>query len=151
MTDHIEKQMLMKAPRSRVWRAISDKTEFGTWFGVRFPPGTFQAGESVHGSITLKGYEHVTMDLELVAVEPERLLSYRWHPFAIDPKVDYSGEPTTLVTFTLEDTAEGTLLKIVESGFDSIPLARQAEAFRMNERGWAGQLKNIERHVNESR
>ncbi len=148
MTDRIEKQILLRAPRSRVWRAISDKNEFGTWFRVKFDDaGTFAAGERAAGYILHPGYEHMRMDLELVDVEPERRLSYRWHPYAVDPNVDYSQEPMTLVTFTLEDAPEGTLLRIVETGFDQVPLARRDEAFHMNEGGWTAQLKNIERHV----
>jgi uncharacterized protein YndB with AHSA1/START domain len=147
MSDRIEKEVRIRAPRATVWKALADKTEFGTWFGVRFPAGTFAAGERVAGNITYPGYEHVVMDIELVDVEPERRLSYRWHPYAIDPDVDYSSEPTTLVEFTLEDADEGTLLKVVESGFDRIPLHRRDEAYRMNEGGWAGQMKNVERHV----
>jgi uncharacterized protein YndB with AHSA1/START domain len=150
MADRIEKQIVLKAPRSRVWRAIHDKTEFGSWFGVKFPTGTFKAGEKVSGKITHPGYEHLVMDIELVDVEPERRLSYRWHPYAVEAGVDYSSELTTLVTFTLEDAKEGTLLKIVESGFDKIPLHRRAEAFRMNDSGWTEQMKNIERHVSAS-
>jgi putative hydrolase of HD superfamily len=151
MTDRIEKQIVIRAPRSRVWRSISDKTEFGAWFGVKLPPGSFAPGEKVSGNITYPGYEHLVMDIELVDVSPERHLSYRWHPYAIDPKVDYSSEPTTLVTFTLEDAPEGTLLTITESGFDQVPLHRRDEAFRMNESGWTEQLTNIERHVTASR
>ncbi|HJQ40271.1 MAG TPA: SRPBCC family protein [Thermoanaerobaculia bacterium] len=148
MPDRIEKQILLRAPRSRVWRAISDKNEFGTWFRVVFDDaGTFAAGERASGRITHPGYEHMRMHLELVDVEPEQRLSYRWHPYAIDPNVDYSQEPTTLVTFTLEDAPEGTLLRIVETGFDQVPLERRDEAFRMNEGGWTAQLKNIESHV----
>ncbi len=150
MSDRIEKQIHIRAPRSRVWRAIHDKAEFGTWFRVQLPPGTFAAGEKVSGKITHPGYEHVTMDMEVVEVSPEHRLSYRWHPYAIDPNVDYSSEPTTLVTFTLEEAADGTQLTIVESGFDQIPLHRRDEAFRMNDSGWAGQAKNIERHVTAS-
>jgi uncharacterized protein YndB with AHSA1/START domain len=80
-------------------------------------------------------------------IEPERYFSYRWHPYAADPNVDYSKEPTTLVEFRLDEVAEGTALTIVESGFDRIPLSRRAEAFRMNEAGWASQVRNIERYV----
>jgi uncharacterized protein YndB with AHSA1/START domain len=151
MTDRIEKQILIRAPRSRVWRAISDKTEFGTWFGVNFPAGAFVAGKNVTGKITNKGYDHLTMNIEVVEVTPETRLSYRWHPYAIDPNVDYSAEPSTLVTFTLDEVPEGTRLTVVESGFDQIPLHRRAEAFRSNEGGWAAQVKNIERHVTASR
>ncbi len=151
MSDRIEKQIHLNAPRSRVWRAIADKTEFGAWFGVRFPSGGFKSGEKVKGSITNPGYEHLVMEIEVVEVTPEQRLSYRWHPNAVDPKVDYSSEPATLVTFTLEETKEGTLLTIVESGFDQIPLHRRSEAFRRNDRGWAGQTTRIERHVTASR
>ncbi len=151
MSDRIEKQVLLRAPRSRVWQAIADKTEFGAWFGVRFPAGTFAAGETVSGNITYPGYEHLVMDVEIVEVSPEQRLSYRWHPYAVDPSVDYSAEPTTLVTFTLEEATGGTLLTIVESGFDRIPLHRRDEAFRMNEGGWAEQTINIERHVTASK
>jgi uncharacterized protein YndB with AHSA1/START domain len=151
MTDRIEKQIVIRAPRSRVWRAISDKTEFGTWFGVNFPAGTFAPGKNTKGNITIKGYDHLTMDIEIVEVTPEKRLSYRWHPHGVDPNVDYSVEPKTLVTFTLEEVPEGTRLTIVESGFDAIPLHRRAEAFKGNESGWAGQIRNIERHVTASR
>lgn len=147
MTDQITKQIELRAPQSRVWRALADRTEFGAWFGVRFPAGTFVLGEMVSGNITYPGYEHVVMDIEIVDVTPERTLAYRWHPYSVDPATDYSAEPTTLVTFTLEATATGTLLTIVESGFDNIPLPRRDEAFRRNESGWAEQLVNIERHV----
>ena len=151
MTDRIEKQIQLRAPRSRVWRAIADRTEFGQWFGVSFAPGTFAAGQKVSGKITYPGYEHLDLEIEVVEVTPERRLSYRWHPNAVDPKVDYSSEPTTLVIFTLEERDGGTLLTIVESGFDKIPLHRRAEAFRSNEAGWAGQTQRIERHVKASR
>lgn len=147
MTDRIEKQIILKAPRSRVWRAISDRSEFGSWFRVAFPPGTFTAGETVTGKITYPGYEHMTMDIDLVDVEPEHRLSYRWHPYSGEENPDYSSEPKTLVTFTLEDVEGGTKLTVVESGFDQIPLHRRDKAFRGNESGWAEQMQNIERHV----
>jgi uncharacterized protein YndB with AHSA1/START domain len=145
-TDRIEKSLVLKAPRSRVWRALSDADEFGSWFGVRLE-AAFTPGARVRGQITTAGYEHLTMEVLVEKVEPERLLSYRWHPAAIDPDVDYSNEPMTLVEFHLEEVPEGTHLTVIESGFDQIPLARRAEAFRMNEGGWAAQLQNIERHV----
>jgi uncharacterized protein YndB with AHSA1/START domain len=147
MTDRIEKQIVLRAPRSRVWRSIADRTEFGAWFGMQLPAGSFAAGETVNGKITHPGYEHLLLEMQLVEVSPETRLSYRWHPYAIDPNVDYSSEPTTLVTFILEETAEGTQLTVVESGFDQMPLHRRTEAFGMNDRGWAAQLTNIERHV----
>lgn len=147
MPDRIEKKVLLRAPRSRVWRAIVDKAEFGTWFRVAFPSGTFRSGETVSGKVTYPGYEHLTMDIEVVEVAPERSLSYRWVPYVVDPGVDASKEPTTLVTFTLEEASGGTLLTIVESGFDQIPLERREKAYRENEGGWNEQARNIERHV----
>ena len=146
--DRIEKRVVLRATRARVWRALTDAGEFGRWFGVRLE-GPFTEGAAVRGKITHPGYEHLTMEVFVERIEPERYFAYRWHPGAIDPKVDYSGEPTTLVEFTLEETAEGTVLTLVESGFDRIPLARRAEAFRLNEPGWTEQLKNIERHVSQ--
>jgi uncharacterized protein YndB with AHSA1/START domain len=145
-TDRIEKKVELRAPRSRVWRAIANAKEFGTWFKVNLE-GTFAEGATTRGKITHPGYEHVTMEMMVERIEPERYFSYRWHPYAIDPKVDYSAEPTTLVEFMLEEADGGTVLTIVESGFDRIPLGRRAEAFRMNDGGWAGQLKSIAKHV----
>ena len=145
-TDRIEKRVELRAPRSRVWRAIATAKEFGEWFRMKLD-GEFAEGRTIRGKITHPGYEHLTLDMMVERIEPERYFSYRWHPYAIDPALDYSAEPTTLVEFTLQDTEGGTALTIVESGFDRIPLARRAEAFRMNDQGWAGQIKNIERHV----
>jgi uncharacterized protein YndB with AHSA1/START domain len=145
-TDRIEKSVILKAPRSRVWRALSDAEEFGTWFGVKLE-GAFTPGARVRGRITHPGYDHLSLEVTVERVDPEQLLSYRWHPYAIEPDVDYSAEPTTLVEFRLEDVSGGTRLTVIESGFDRIPLARRAEAFRMNEQGWAAQIENIRRHV----
>ena len=145
-TDRIEKEILLRAPRSRVWRAITTPEEFGAWFRVKLD-GAFAEGATVRGKITHPGYEHLTMEMVVERMEPERLFAYRWHPGATDAKVDYSSEPMTLVEFRLEEADGGTLLKIVESGFDRIPAVRRAEAFRMNDGGWTEQTKNIERHV----
>jgi len=147
-TDRIEKKLVLRAPRSRVWRAITVAEEFGGWFGVKLE-GPFAEGATVHGKITHPGYEHMTMEMLVERIEPERYFAYRWHPYAIDAAVDYSSEPTTLVEFRLEEADSGTVLTIVESGFDRIPLARRAEAFRMNEGGWTQQTRNIERHVSK--
>jgi uncharacterized protein YndB with AHSA1/START domain len=146
-TDRIERSILLKAPRSRVWRALANAEEFGNWFGVAFKGKTFAAGERVQGQITHPGYEHVVFEVLIERMEPERLLSWRWHPHAVDPSVDYSHEPTTLVVFELKEVEGGTLLSVVESGFDSIPPSRRLEAFRMNSGGWDEQMKNIEKHV----
>jgi uncharacterized protein YndB with AHSA1/START domain len=145
-TDRIEKTAVLRAPRSRVWRALTTAEEFGAWFRVKLE-GTFAEGAIVRGRITHPGYEHVTMEVLVERIEPERYFAYRWHPYAIEPGVDYSPEPTTLVEFTLADEGGGTRITIVESGFDRLPVARRAEAFRMNDGGWTGQMKNIERHV----
>jgi uncharacterized protein YndB with AHSA1/START domain len=146
-TDRIERKILLKAPLSRVWRALSDAKEFGDWFGVDFKGKSFVAGQSVQGNVTYPGYEHVVMEVFIERVVPQRLLSWRWHPAAIDPAIDYSQEPTTLVVFEIEESDGGVLLSVVESGFDKIPPARRAAAFRMNTTGWGGQMKNIEKHV----
>jgi uncharacterized protein YndB with AHSA1/START domain len=148
-TDRIEKSVTLRAARSRVWRALTNADEFGEWFRVKLE-GVFSEGASVLGRITHPGYEHVTMEVFVERIDPEQYFAYRWHPYAIDPKVDYSNEPTTLVEFRLEEVADGTLLTIVESGFDRIPLARRDEAFRMNDGGWTAQLTNIARHVAQS-
>jgi len=145
-TDRIEKTVTLAAPRARVWQAIADARQFGEWFRVRLD-GEFAAGAAIRGHITYPGYEYITMEVVVERMEPERFFSYRWHPYAIDPKVDYSPEPMTLVEFTLEDAPGGTRLTIVESGFDRVPLARRAEAFRMNSDGWSEQMQNIERYV----
>ncbi|REE18930.1 uncharacterized protein YndB with AHSA1/START domain [Paraburkholderia sp. BL27I4N3] len=146
-TDRIEKQILLKAPRSRVWRALSNAEEFGNWFGVNLTGKEFVAGQSVQGNITYPGYEYLVMDVHVERVEPEHHLSWRWHPAAVDVKVDYSPEPTTLVVFELTEIESGTLLRVVESGFDQLPPSRREEAFRMNSGGWEEQMTNIERHV----
>ncbi len=124
--DRIEKQVVLKAPRSRVWRALADAGEFGSWFGADLSGQTFAPGARVRGPITYPGYEHLVMEVVVDRVEPERLLSFRWHPNAHDPAADYSQEETTLVVFTLEEVPGGTRLTVVESGFDRIPLARRA-------------------------
>jgi len=146
-TDRIERKILLKVPRSRVWRALSNAEEFGNWFGVALKGKTFTAGQRVQGQITYPGYEHLVFEVLIERMEPERLLSWRWHPAAVDPSIDYSKEPTTLVVFELEEVAGGTLLSVVESGFDNVPPSRRLEAFRMNSGGWEEQMKNIEKHV----
>jgi len=145
-TDRIEKRIELKASPARVWRALTDYREFGEWFRVNLE-GPFVPGRVARGRITYPGYEHLVMEVTVVTMEPERLFSMRWHPYAVDPKVDYSKETPTLVEFRLEKMTSGTLLLVTESGFDSIPAARRDEAFRMNSGGWTEQLKNIEAHV----
>lgn len=145
-SDRIEKEALLRAPRARVWRAISDAREFGAWFRVALD-GDFVVGRAIHGRITHPGYEHLTMEMQIEAMEPESRFAFRWHPYAIDPAVDYGAEPTTLVEIRLADAAGGTRVSVVESGFDRIPAARRAEAFRMNEGGWAAQMENVRVHV----
>jgi uncharacterized protein YndB with AHSA1/START domain len=146
MNERIEKRVELKAPVSRVWRALTDYREFGAWFGVKVE-GPFVPGKAAGGQITYPGLEHVRLQMVVQKMEPEKRFSFTWHPYALDPKADYSQETPTLVEFTLEKTAGGTLLLVTESGFDRIPAARRAEAFRMNDNGWAQQLKNIESHV----
>lgn len=145
-TNRIEKKVLLRAPKARVWRALTNADEFGAWFGVKLE-GPFAVGKVATGRITHPGYDHLTMEVTVERIDPEHRFSFRWHPYAIDPSVDYSKEPTTLVEFRLEETPDGTLLTLVESGFDQIPAHRRAEAFRMNDDGWTAQMDNIRRHV----
>jgi uncharacterized protein YndB with AHSA1/START domain len=149
-TDRIERSVLINAAPSRVWKALTNAEEFGGWFGVALKGKTFTPGQPVQGHITIPGFEHVLFDVRIERVEPETRFSYRWHPYAVDPAVDYSTEPTTLVEFTLTAAGAGTLLTVVESGFDKIPVARRAEALRMNTGGWEGQLANIHKYVTPS-
>lgn len=147
MKDRIEKQIELDAPVSRVWRALTDHVEFGEWFRVKLE-APFEPGKESHGHITYAGYEHLVWHVIVQKMEAERLFSFTWHPAAVDPEVDYSNEPSTLVEFRLEPTENGgTLLRLTESGFDRIPEARRAEAFRMNEGGWTTQMQNIREHV----
>jgi uncharacterized protein YndB with AHSA1/START domain len=149
MTDRIEKKIELKAPVSRVWRALTDYREFSAWFGVNMEQ-PFVPGEAARGQISLPGWEHLTLETVVQAMEPEHRFSFTWHPYAVDPKVDYSKEPSTLVEFRLEPTAAGTLLTVTESGFDQIPAHRRQEAFLKNDNGWAQQMQNIERYVSKS-
>ncbi|HEV2305720.1 MAG TPA: SRPBCC family protein [Candidatus Acidoferrales bacterium] len=154
--DRIEKKILLHAPRSRVWRALSDPAEFGAWFGMKFE-GPFTPGARVRATIVGTAVdadvaktqkEHaggVTFEITIDRVEPERLFSFRWHPG--EPGVDYSNEPATLVAFTLEETPNGVMLTVTESGFDKIPFARRAKAFEGNEQGWSVVLTLIEKHL----
>jgi len=146
MSNTIEKRIELKAPVSRVWRAITDHREFGEWFRVDLD-GPFEPGKIARGRILHPGYEHVKWISTVKEMQPERLFSFTWHPYAIDASVDYSAETPTLVEFRLEAIPNGTLLVITESGFDDIPAHRRSEAFRMNDGGWTSQVRNIERHV----
>src|SRR5882724_8928846 len=146
-TDRIERKIVLKATRARIWRALTHIEEFNNWFGVQLEGTRFVPGERFTGRITHPGYDHLTMELTIERSEPERLLSWRWHPHAVDPKVDYSSEPTSLVEFRLEEVVGGTSLTVVESGIDRIPVERRLQVFRMNSQGWEIQLNNIEKHV----
>jgi uncharacterized protein YndB with AHSA1/START domain len=146
MSDRIEKQVEIRAPVERVWRALTDHEEFGAWFRVKLD-GPFIPGQPSSGHITHPGYEHVRWNATVVNMDSPRLFSFTWHPYGIDPDVDYSQETPTLVEFRLEPTAGGTRLSVTESGFDKIPAHRRDEAFRMNEGGWAAQMENVRAHV----
>jgi uncharacterized protein YndB with AHSA1/START domain len=146
MENMIRKQIELKAPVARVWRALTDYREFSEWFHVKLE-GPFVAGQVARGQVTHPGYEHVILKITVQKIEPERLFSYTWHPYAVDASIDYSGETPTLVEFRLEPVQDGTLLVVTESGFDRIPASRREEAFRRNDGGWAQQIKNIESHV----
>lgn len=145
-TDRVEKEIELKAPVSRVWRALTDYREFGQWFGVALE-NAFVPGQVSRGKITYPGYEHLTMEVVVEKMEPQRLFSYTWHPYAVDATKDYSAETPTLVEFRLAETAAGTLLTVTESGFENIPEERRAEAFRRNDGGWAQQMVSIEGYL----
>ena len=156
-TDRIEKKILLHASRKRIWRALSDSTEFGTWFGMKFD-GPFVPGAVMRGVIVgtkvnaevakaQKEYEGMSGEITIERIEPERLFSFRWHPFAVERGVDYSAEPTTLIVFMLEETPDGVLLTVTESGFEQIPLERRSKAFTANEQGWTMVLKLIEEYL----
>src|SRR3989454_7248281 len=159
-TDRIEKKILLHAPRRRIWHALSDSTEFGTWFGMKFD-GPFVPGAVVRSVIVgtkvnaevakaQKEYEGMSGEITIERIEPERLFSFRWPPFAVERGVDYSAEPTTLIVFALEEVADGVMLTVTESGFDRIPLARRAKAFTANEQGWGIMVKIVEEDLVQS-
>ncbi|HEY4373621.1 MAG TPA: SRPBCC family protein [Burkholderiales bacterium] len=146
MSDRIEKSIELKADVERVWQALTDHEEFGTWFRVRLD-GPFKVGEKCSGHITYPGYEHLRWEAVVQKMDKPRLFSFTWHPYAVDPEVDYSKEAPTLVEFRLAPQGSGTLLTVTESGFDGLPPHRMPEAMRMNEGGWAIQMKNIAEYV----
>jgi uncharacterized protein YndB with AHSA1/START domain len=146
MTNTIEKTIELSAPIERVWRALTDYREFGEWFRVKLE-GPFEPGKTIRGNITYEGYEHLPWEAKIQRMEAPRLFSFTWHPYAIDPERDFSGEPPTLVEFRLEPTARGTRLTVIESGFDALPVDRRADALRMNDGGWAQQMENVRIHV----
>ncbi len=146
MSNSIEKIIELNAPIERVWRALTDHHEFGTWFRVKLN-NPFVPGQVTTGSLTYPGYDHLKWEVTVKAMERPHLFAFSWHPYAVDPGKDYSGEPPTLVEFHLEPIAGGTRLTVTESGFDALPSHRRAEALRMNDGGWAVQIKNIQTHV----
>ena len=148
MSDRIEKTIELRAPVSRVWKALTDRHEFGKWFKVRLE-GPFVPGHESRGQITHPGYEHVTWRAVVQKIEPERLFSFTWHPYAIDSRKDYSSETPTLIEFTLEKTATGTRLTVAESGFDKLPAHRRDTAFQRNGEGWGIQMQNIAQYLGQ--
>lgn len=149
MQDRIEKKAELKAPISRVWKALVDHEEFGKWFGVKLE-GAFVTGQTARGKVLYPGFEHVTWEVVIRKMDPERSVSFTWHPYAIEAGVDYSSEPPTMVEFRLEKSPAGTLLTVTESGFDRIPSHRRAEAYSMNEGGWTEQMKNIDAYLKKN-
>ena len=159
-TDCIEKHILLRAPRKRVWQALTDSSQFGYWFGVKFD-GPFELNHRVTGIIVpsqadpemgkaQKPYEGVPFECVIAKIEPERLFAFRWRPYAVDRGTDPSSQPTTLVEFVLEEMPDGTVLTVTESGFDQIPLAQRAKAFAGNEQGWSMQMKAIEKYITDA-
>jgi uncharacterized protein YndB with AHSA1/START domain len=159
-TDRLEKKILLRAPLGRVWRALADSAEFSTWFGMKFDgpftPGARLSGEIVGTKVNAEvakaqmGHAGLKFDITIEQMQPERLFSFRWHPFATDPKIDYTAEPTTLITFTLEEVPGGVMLTVTESGFDGIPLERRAKAFSANEQGWNIMVKVLEQYLSNA-
>lgn len=160
-SDRIEKRIMLKAPRARVWKALTNAEEFGNWFGVKLD-GPFQARAPLQGVIVptmadaevakaQQPYAGKPFEITVERIEPERLFSFRWHPFAVEPDVDYSKEPTTLIEFTLEEKPDGVMLTVTESGFDRIPLERRAKAFTANEEGWTMVVTLIEKYLAQNR
>jgi uncharacterized protein YndB with AHSA1/START domain len=156
-TDRIEKTIFLRASRQRVWRALSDSAEFGSWFGMKFD-GHFKPGAKMRAVLVpttvnaevakaQKPYEGMEFEITIERMEPERLFSFRWHPNAVERGVDYSAEPTTLIVFSLADAPGGVTLTVTESGFDQIPLSRRAKAFTANEQGWGMVIKLIEEYL----
>ncbi|QDV23413.1 SRPBCC family protein [Aureliella helgolandensis] len=145
-TDNIEKAIEIAAPLERVWKAVTDYREFGQWFHVNLE-SEFAVGERTAGQVSHPGFEHVRMEVITTAIEPMTYFAFQWHPHAVNTDVDYTHEPLTLVEFRFRSNGNGTSLQIIESGFDALPPGRRDEAFRMNEKGWEGQIKNIARHV----
>jgi uncharacterized protein YndB with AHSA1/START domain len=157
VSDRIEKRIMLNAPRTRVWKAVAEAEQFGTWFGVKFD-GPFQVGKPLRGVMVgtkvdpevakaQQPYAGKPFDIVVERIEPERLFSFRWHPYAVEPGVDYSKEPTTLIEFTLEEKDNGVMLTITESGFDRIPLERRAKAFTANEEGWTKVITLVEKYL----
>jgi uncharacterized protein YndB with AHSA1/START domain len=144
-TDRIEKTTVLRAPQARVWRALTDHSQFAAWFGLTLNE-PFTVGRTVTGAKTMRG-QRFTIEFAIEKIDPEEYFAYRWHPYAIDPKVDYSNEPMTLVEFRLKSVPDGTELTVTESGFDRIPQHRRDEAYRMNDGGWMSQVENLRRYV----
>ncbi|WP_321356187.1 SRPBCC family protein [Pseudomonas extremaustralis] len=149
--DRIERKVLLNVSRKQVWNALVDAEQFGDWFGIALKGKTFVAGETIEAPITYPGYEHVIWKARIERILPQTLFSFRWHPYAVDKDVDYDQETPTLVEFTIEDRAPGILLRVVESGFNSLPTERRQKAFKMNSRGWDEQMGNIESYLNRAR
>jgi uncharacterized protein YndB with AHSA1/START domain len=145
-SDSITKQVTVRATPARVWRALSNAQEFATWFGIDRMQDAFVPGKPATGVVRFQGREH-SFTIHIERLEPERLLAFRWHPFAVELDRDYSQEPMTLVEISLEPAGAGTRITVVESGFDRIPAERRAKAFEMNTGGWAEQMQRIARHV----
>lgn len=148
-SNRIERKILLQASPAQVWAALSEAESFGRWFGVTLADQNFAPGQKARGAITYPGYEHLMLEVQVEQMLPEELFSFRWHPYAVDPAVDYSSEPTTLVQFELEEHGAATLLRVTESGFDGIAADRRLKAFRMNSRGWDEQMGNIENYLRQ--
>jgi uncharacterized protein YndB with AHSA1/START domain len=146
MKNQIEKQIELKAPISKVWNALTDYKQFSEWFGVALE-SPFKMGETTEGQITIEGYEFIRFTANVQKMEAEQLFSYTWHPASLEKNHDYSNETPTLVEFKLTESTNGTLLTVIETGFNKLPENRREESFRRNSDGWAMQLESIEEYL----
>lgn len=144
--DQIDKVIELAAPVSRVWKALTDSTEFGEWFRVRLD-GPFEVGKTTRGKMTFPGHEHVEWESLTEAMDPERLFAFSWPPSAVDPDTEYGADAKIRVEFRLEASGNGTRLTLTESGFLQFPESKRLEILRSNTEGWNIQAKNIAAYV----
>jgi uncharacterized protein YndB with AHSA1/START domain len=145
----VERSTLVRAPRSCVWQALTNIQEFSKWFGVE-AEGEFAPGARMRMISTHESYKGVEFFVDVVKMDAPEIFSWRWHPGAKQPGEDNSSEPMTLVEFRLTEVEGGTLVTVVESGFDRLSLARRARVFEDNSKGWQFQLASLTRYAGQT-